>query len=486
MNSVMSKPRQLETPSDRCRVCGCNFKVKFGTASQPGKPGYISSENLFKPSKRKDTSGEILADTCRAVGVEVVENNKLFSDRVCNPCARKIRNLGTLYELVQSSIGNQAAACKTPPKQSIHASKWLLETPPGSSPCRKTVRVNSPALQKASRKSLQFAAEQSQQALKDRIESRLNIDHLPDDGGLQVKGVIVDSTGKPITRIPHEEESKQIVRQLCNKNWQAAANTILKHKKLKPEVVKALRKNVSEEVASYTKSESILLLNEPDEIASFSNTIFLEEVRVFCPVFYEFVVGASGQDGEMKKAGISTNGVAFAAAMLCRVRNPKASALHYRISTVLFQSGTKHEDLIRLNRLGVCMSPESMIRAQRKMGEQLEGKVKVWKKAIEENKAALLLCEEIEGKQIPAPDFDDMEIAVNLDLAEETLKNYDNFTHECFRLLTKTMDTAREKLCDASYTEECLSEASKNLRNTALPLYRYLVIQFISSSQTKI
>ena len=58
------------------------------------------------------------------------------------------------------------------------------------------------------------------------------------------------------------------------------------------------------------------------------------------------------------------------------------------------------------------MSPESMIRAQRKMGEQLEGKVKLWKKAIEENKAALLLCEEIEGKQIPTPDFDDMEIAV--------------------------------------------------------------------------
>ena len=245
-----------------------------------------------------------------AVGVEVVENNKLFSDRVCNPCARKIRNLGTLYELVQSSIGNQAAACKTPPKQSIHASKRLLETPPGSSPCRKTVRVNSPVLQKASRKSLQFAAEQSQQALKDRIESRLNIDHLPDDGGLQVKVVIVDSTGKPITRIPHEEESKQI----------------LKHKKLKPEVVKALRKNVSEEVASYTKSESILLLNEPDEIASFSNTIFLEVVRVFCPVFYEFVVGASGQDDqEMKKAGIGTNGVAFAAATLCRVRSLSSS-----------------------------------------------------------------------------------------------------------------------------------------------------------------
>ena len=67
----MSKPK--ETP---CRVCWCNFKVKFGiAASQPSKTGYIFSENLFKASKRKDTYGQILADICRAVGIEVVENS---------------------------------------------------------------------------------------------------------------------------------------------------------------------------------------------------------------------------------------------------------------------------------------------------------------------------------------------------------------------------------------------------------------------------
>jgi len=112
--------------------------------------------------------------------------------------------------------------------------------------------------------------------------------------------------------------------------------------KLKTEVVKALKKNVSEEVASYTKSESILLLHEPDEIASISNTIFLEELRIFCPVFYEFLVGSSGLDNqEIMKAEINKNRIAIAAATLYRVRNPKASALHYRISTVLLHSGTK-------------------------------------------------------------------------------------------------------------------------------------------------
>ena len=75
---------------------------------------------------------------------------------------------------------------------------------------------------------------------------------------------------------------------------------------------------MSKEVVSYTKSESILLLNEPDEIASISNTIFLEELRSFCPVFNELLVGSSGQDDqEMTKAGINKNGVALAAARLC-------------------------------------------------------------------------------------------------------------------------------------------------------------------------
>ena len=126
-----------------------------------------------------------------------MEDNELFSDRVCNSCARKIRNLGTLYELVLSSIGSEASTCKTPPKQGINPSKRLLETPPGSSPCRKSVRVNSA---KAARKSL-FAStvEQSQQALYDCIDSNLNIDDLPTDGALQVKVVIVDKTGKPAT-----------------------------------------------------------------------------------------------------------------------------------------------------------------------------------------------------------------------------------------------------------------------------------------------
>ena len=54
----MSKAQNVETPSDRCRICRCNFRVKFGNISQPGKSRFISSENLFKESKKRVILGQ--------------------------------------------------------------------------------------------------------------------------------------------------------------------------------------------------------------------------------------------------------------------------------------------------------------------------------------------------------------------------------------------------------------------------------------------
>ena len=84
------------SPNERCRLCNCSFKVKFGN-------GNISTENLFNPYKRKGCKGEILAQNLQRAGFEVVKCDK-HSSRVCNPCARKIRNLGSLYSFVQESL----------------------------------------------------------------------------------------------------------------------------------------------------------------------------------------------------------------------------------------------------------------------------------------------------------------------------------------------------------------------------------------------
>ena len=98
-----------------------NFKVKFGTLSQPGKSGFVCSENRFKASQRKDSYGTILADLCRAVGVKLFKTWSYFRT-VClsNSCARKIRNLGALFEVIRSAIGSESAVSQTPSKQSIH------------------------------------------------------------------------------------------------------------------------------------------------------------------------------------------------------------------------------------------------------------------------------------------------------------------------------------------------------------------------------
>ena len=121
----------------------------------------------------------------------------------------------------------------------------------------------------------------------------------------------------------------------------------------------------------------------------------------------------------MQEGGRDVNSLALATATIARVRNTKASSLYYRISTILFHNGVKHDDLIRLNRMGICMSPDSIIRLQNKMNEQLEGRVKIWKGIIEENRGALKLAKEMERKQASE---------TQLDVNKQNLKLYDFFS----------------------------------------------------------
>ena len=87
--------RKSLSPSvrDNCRLCGCSFKVKFGSQAL-----HIGTENLFQPSK-------LLAKLGESVGLSV----KYFedkSDRVCSSCGRKIRNLHQLFSFVSSALIN--------------------------------------------------------------------------------------------------------------------------------------------------------------------------------------------------------------------------------------------------------------------------------------------------------------------------------------------------------------------------------------------
>ena len=85
---------------DNCRLCGCSFKVKFGSQAR-----HIGTENLFQPSKQKGSFGVILAKLCESVGLPV-KYCEDKSDRVCSSCGRKIRNLHQLFSFVLSALIN--------------------------------------------------------------------------------------------------------------------------------------------------------------------------------------------------------------------------------------------------------------------------------------------------------------------------------------------------------------------------------------------
>ncbi len=206
--------------------------------------------------------------------------------RVYNPCAHKIRNVGSLYSFIEESLqsSTNTAAISTPVKTNP-AKKRLLSTPEGKSQARKSVRVLSPNINKenkgkSSRRTLTFDSNQAHKSSEDNLDQNLNINCFP-ESGLQVKVVFQTESGNVLVIIPREEDSKRLVRQISEKKWHAAANTLMKQSELHSQVVEAVSRNAANEIAAYVKSKSVLLSQKPDEITGFSNRIFLEELRVF-------------------------------------------------------------------------------------------------------------------------------------------------------------------------------------------------------------
>ena len=80
--------------NDCCRLCSCKLKLQFGDFQ---KASYISTENLFKPSKREECRlDETLAELSSQIGLHI-SNSPDLSDRVCKSCGRKIRTAFQLY-----------------------------------------------------------------------------------------------------------------------------------------------------------------------------------------------------------------------------------------------------------------------------------------------------------------------------------------------------------------------------------------------------
>ena len=100
---------------DNCYLCGCSFKVKFGSQARQ-----IGTENLFQPSKQKGSFGVILAKLCESVGLPV-KYCEDKSDRVCSSCGRKIKNLHQLFSFVSSTLINSDNENRNEMRNAFHS-----------------------------------------------------------------------------------------------------------------------------------------------------------------------------------------------------------------------------------------------------------------------------------------------------------------------------------------------------------------------------
>ena len=90
------KPNVNGQKNSSCRFCGVNFTSGGRRAS---------CKNLFSSSGRVESAGLILAHCCGSIGLRLTRNENL-SERVCRPCARKIRNAAQLYSFIEKAVSN--------------------------------------------------------------------------------------------------------------------------------------------------------------------------------------------------------------------------------------------------------------------------------------------------------------------------------------------------------------------------------------------
>ena len=150
---------------------------------------------------------------------------------MCNPCGRRIRNLGELYQFKKAGTSKTAS---TPSKSS---GKGDLGNPENVSPSwkkSKVFRANSPAAKP--RKSLTFGTENMVSACASAAEEEM----------LRkiVKLVHRNPSGQVIARIPRDKESKALVRNIACEKWREASNVVLKHEEIAAEMKQGISKAV--------------------------------------------------------------------------------------------------------------------------------------------------------------------------------------------------------------------------------------------------
>ena len=316
-------------------------------------------------------------------------------------------------------------------------------------------------------------------------ESLFNIDdilHHDDEEKVQeqtqVKVLILWPNGRTDVKVPsiHENDTIWLVKNVVLKDWKAVSHIVLKHQELKPEILKAVWSAVNNEFKLYCKSDNVLKRRSTEELIAFSNSTIIKEIAERCPLWSSCVSGASSvqlkqmyeSENTIAKNTTVINSVALATSAIARVRNKSMSALTYRVSSVLFHSGVSYQDMIRLNRLGIGMSPDMIISFQRQLGKNFDSKVLSYKSSLEEKPYdTLALMMEIKDKQHVTN-----EDIIPIDVCEEKLSSYQHFTPESFTRITDMLQSEKEKRNVDIVSNEVLDQVITDHKKFNFPYFK--------------
>ena len=141
------------------------------------------------------------------------------------------------------------------------------------------------------------------------------------------------------------------------------------------------------------------------------------------------------------------------------------SALAYRISSLVFRSSVSYQDLTRLNRLGLCMSPKVIVGLQCSLGGNFDAKVQFYKRTLESKptETLQLLCE-IKQRQVGD--------AVNV--TEDSLRQYDSFSATAFAKATRMLEEEKVKRHVDNISVEALDEVISDHKKLNFPFFEVI------------
>ena len=454
------RPAKQPSCNDFCRVCSVNFKTYYGEFNR----NRVSTENLFEEPKRAGVEKCRLVDLLKELGFSC-EKSLSQSNRVCSKCSTKIRNTVQLMRFLRSGFAasRSSTSIQCSPTAAVERFKQMSSSPHSANPGKQT-RTASPkekgveapmkdcSEKPTARRSITYdmSSDVTSRRVREEICDLMSMEEV-DKPALRI--IIPTGNDNFAFRSTPDATTANIVKNICNKNWKPVVNALFVHTELKDELLHCLSKNMAREMTGYIHSDSMLKYSAPSELAAFSNRKLVHEIEVYCPLWHACLTGAANVHLPGAKFDAAVNSLALASSVIARLRNPRMSALAKRVSTVLVHSGAKADDFMRLNRLGICMSHDQVIRDQVEAGKSHDSKVLLWKKSLEERNGTLFLIEEILNEQSTLD---------SVDVSKSALEGKTYYSSQAFEKLSRLLNSS---VVTGNIKREDIEKAKSDLLN---------------------